>query len=623
MDHAVDRRLLIATARADFLEGAGSELRGVPDHIAASWRRSASRGVRPGEVRSTYYDDLDLGSRLMHSARPVLERLAGQLDGIPMCVALTDNQARLLARRDTSSWVGRLLDRVSFAQGFDFAEGQVGTNGVGTVLEFGESMYVVGAEHFVENLHAFACAGAPIRDPFTGRIEGVLDISCLADHATPIMHSLVRSSAAEIERNLLMDRNQAQQALFDAYTRVDARSRDAVLAVGPRVVMANPVMHGLVDHGDLTALCDHVRFVVGHRPTVDDRLELPSGRAVRLRGSTIAVGAEIAGMVAVVSLLHEAGEPPAPTAPAVRPAGGDPAGPASPAPIGAAAGPGIGSHGTAGTPGTAGAGGCAGAVSTSPAWRAAATTVERGLRDGRRTLVLGEPGSGRTSLLMDLFAGIRPGGRVVVLTPDAVRQDPAAAAARLRLPGPDLPVLRDVDRLPPAAVRSLIDALAGAPPVPAPLAATATPDWATADEPLLALFDASATVPPLRARTGDLGDLTTRLLARIAPHRDVRLSPEVMRVLARHDWPGNVSELADALAAALHRRPVGRIEVGDLPASCQSTPRAELRTVDRVERDAIVGALRDSGGNRVAAAAALGLARSTLYRKIRQYGITT
>lgn len=614
MHDAVDRRLLIATARADFLEGAASELRGVPDHIAASWRRSASRGVRPAEVRSTYSDDLDLGSRLMHSARPVLERLAGQLDGIPMCVALTDNHARLLARRDTSSWVGRLLDRVSFAQGFDFAEGQVGTNGVGTVPEFGESMYVVGAEHFVENLHAFACAGAPIRDPFTGRIEGVLDISCLADHATPIMHSLVRSSAAEIERNLLMDRNLAQQALFDAYTRVDARSRDAVLAIGPRVVMANPVMHGLVDHDDLTALCDHVRFVVGHRPTVDDHLELPSGRAVRLRGSTIAVGAEIAGMVAVVSLLHEAGEP---EAPAVTRAAGR-SGDTSVDPASAAAGVGQGrgdidrgvGRGPAGT-------------STSPAWRAAAGTVDRGLREGRRTLVLGEPGSGRASLLADLFATINPGGRVVVLTADELRPDPVEMADRLRPPGADLIVLRGLDRLGPQVIRVLADALTAAPPNPVALAATAAPEWSAADHPLLALFDTSATVPPLRARTGDLGDLTTRLLARIAPHRDVRLSPEVMRVLTRHDWPGNVSELADALAAAVHRRPVGRIEVGDLPASCQSTPRAELRTVDRVERDAIVGALRDSGGNRVAAAAALGLARSTLYRKIRQYGITT
>ena len=63
------------------------------------------------------------------------------------------------------------------------------------------------------------------------------------------------------------------------------------------------------------------------------------------------------------------------------------------------------------------------------------------------------------------------------------------------------------------------------------------------------------------------------------------------------------------------------IEAADLPASCQSTPRSTLRPVDEVERDAIVAAIRDAGGNRKAAAAALGLARSTLYRKIRQYGL--
>jgi transcriptional regulator of acetoin/glycerol metabolism len=67
---------------------------------------------------------------------------------------------------------------------------------------------------------------------------------------------------------------------------------------------------------------------------------------------------------------------------------------------------------------------------------------------------------------------------------------------------------------------------------------------------------------------------------------------------------------------------VGRIEVADLPVYCQSSPRIALRPVDEVERDAIVAALRDARGNRVAAAAALGLARSSLYRKIRQYGIT-
>lgn len=152
-------------------------------------------------------------------------------------------------------------------------------------------------------------------------------------------------------------------------------------------------------------------------------------------------------------------------------------------------------------------------------------------------------------------------------------------------------------------------------------AATAS-DTGSPDRRLLALFRASATVPPLRNRSADLPCLVTAVLADLAPHRDVRLSPDALRVLSRHRWPGNVGELADALTHALRRRPVGSIVPEDLPAYCQSTPRGTLREVDRIERDAIVAALRDAGGNRVAAAAALGLARSTLYRKIRQYGIT-
>jgi transcriptional regulator of acetoin/glycerol metabolism len=600
MADLADRRFLLATARAGFHEGVDPDLRGVPDHVAASWRRSASSGVHPSEVCSEYFTDLDVGSRLVRCAAPVIEQLAEQIGDIPMCVALTDDRARLLARRDSDPWFGRIADRVHFAQGFGYAEGSVGTNGVGTVLEFGESVHIVGAEHFVDPLQPFACAGAPVRDPFTGRIEGVLDISCLSDHSSPIMHSLVRSAAAQIERNLLMDRNQLQQALFDVYTRIDARGREAVLAVGPRIVMANPIMQTLLDPADREALQDHVRFVMQRHPTVDDRVDLPSGTRVRLRGSTISVGHEVAGLVGVVSVLHEvdgAGR----TAMTLR------AGPAhtcAPNREAEASGP-I-------------------ATSSCPAWRAAAGTVEAALAAGDAVLVLGEPGTGRFTLLSELCRSTGRAVRTVAIGPATVEAAPHEVARRLLRPTTTLPVLRDVDRLSPAAVEALATTLAGARDGVPQLAATATDADrpGAAHRPLLPLFRASATVPPLRHRSTDLGALATVLLADLAPHRDVRLAPDALRLMARYRWPGNVRELAEALAHALRRRPVGCIEAEDLPASCQSTPRSSLRPVDRIERDAIVAALREAGGNRVAAAAALGLARSTLYRKIRQYGIT-
>ncbi|HLU60082.1 MAG TPA: helix-turn-helix domain-containing protein [Pseudonocardia sp.] len=574
MGELADRAHRLTCARAAFLDRADADLRGVPDHVAASWRRSVSRGVHPDVVVTEYHDDLDLGSRLVRCARPVIEQLAEQIADIPMCVALTDDRARLLVRRDTSPWFGRIADRQCFAQGFGYSEDAVGTNGVGTVFEFGESVHIVGAEHFVESLQPYACAGAPVRDPFTGRIEGVLDISCLREHSSPILHSLVRSAAARIQRNLLADRNEQQQALFDAYTRLDARSREAVLAVGPRTVMANTPMQTLLDPGDVVALQDHVRFVMTRHASVDDRLDLPSGTRVRVRGSTVVVGGAVAGAVAVVGVLNEVDV--ADLVPAPRPA-----------------------------------------ENGSAAWRAASAAVAQALRDGAPALVIGEPGSGRFTLVAELHRSAREDGRAVGIAPERVAAAPEEVAAAIAAAGPAvLYVLRDVDRVPAAAVDTLVAALGGGVP---PFAATAAQP---AHDGLLAVMRTSATVPPLRARTGDLPALARALLAELAPRRDVRLSRAALRLLGRYDWPGNVAQLRDALASALRRRPVGCIGPADLPEFCQSAPRTALRPVDRAERDAIVSALRTAGGNRVAAAAALGLARSTLYRKIRQYGIT-
>jgi transcriptional regulator of acetoin/glycerol metabolism len=546
-----------------------------------------------------YSADLDLGSRLVRCAQPVIEQLADEVADVPMCVALTDNRARLLVRRDSDTWIGRVLDRVYFAEGFGYAEGRVGTNGVGTVLEFGESVHIVGAEHFVESLQTFACAGAPIRNPFTGRIDGVLDISCLSRDSTPLMHSLVRAAAARIERNLLLDRDQAQQALFERYSRVDARSRDAVLAVGQRMVMGNAAMQTLLDPADQGALQDHMRFAMTGNAGLDDRVGLPSGTRVRVRASTVAVGGDIAGIVGVVRVVDDPPEAAAPALEHLPP-------PQPPA-------------GTRRAPPSR-------VVGSTPAWRAAADTIEQALRTGHSVVVLGEPGTGRATLLSDVHLSLRPGGCVVLVTADEVEAAPAEVAQRLLQAGaePVLHVLRDVDRLSPRAAQALLAALDGAGRSLEHLAATAAQGGTAVapHHPLLTLFQESTPVPPLRHRSTDVPVLVRALLAQLAPHREVRLDDEAMRMVARYSWPGNVRQLREALAGALCLRPVGCIRARDLPTYCSSVPRSSLRLVDQAERDAIVTALRSADGNKVAAAARLGLARSTLYRKIRQYGIS-
>lgn len=547
---------------------------------------------------------MDLESRLVRCTRPVIEQLVEEMADVAVCVALTDNRARVLVRKDTSSLVGRMLDRVNFAQGFDFAEGEMGTNGVGTVLEFGKSVHIVGSEHFVDTLQSFACAGAPVRDPFTGRIDGVLDISCITDHSTPLMHSLVRSAARRIERALLLDRNQVQQALYDAYTRADARTREAVLAVGQRVTIANSAMQAMLSAADQEVLIDHARFVMRRRDAVDDHVELPSGCTVRLRGAVVSVDLDVAGLVAVGTVVREQGADVtrAGGRTHVRPSGG-------PGQV----------RGAAAEPGRA-------TVERScAAWREAAATVAAGLRAREPVVILGEPGSGRLTLLTRLARTQGDPRRVVVMDAGEFEVDPDAAAARLDRPNPDvLLVLRDIDRFSCTQVALLVAALLDAPVRRCAVAATATAAGGAGSvyASLMSVFRVSAMLPPLRYRGTDITGLTAELLAELAPNRDVQLSAGALRMLGRYRWPGNVTQLSQALVEALARRPVGVIEVADLPAYCQTAPRTSMRVLDGLERDAIVGALRETGGNRVVAAAALGIARSTLYRKIRHYGIT-
>jgi transcriptional regulator of acetoin/glycerol metabolism len=94
-----------------------------------------------------------------------------------------------------------------------------------------------------------------------------------------------------------------------------------------------------------------------------------------------------------------------------------------------------------------------------------------------------------------------------------------------------------------------------------------------------------------------------------------------MRALLGYVWPGNVAQLQGVLRDALARRPAGDLRSEDLPSVCFTSCQRVLMPMEALERDAIIAALHRAGGNRLQAAADLGIARSSLYRKIDSYGI--
>jgi len=134
-------------------------------------------------------------------------------------------------------------------------------------------------------------------------------------------------------------------------------------------------------------------------------------------------------------------------------------------------------------------------------------------------------------------------------------------------------------------------------------------------------------LPPLRERKGDIPLLVNSFLEKFSdtdgPIRTV--AEDMMTKLMAWDWPGNVRELENVIERAVALGTSSLLHVGDLPSNLQygtneKLPQNDvLLPLEELERRAIKRALRESGGDKLAAARLLGIGKTTLYRKLKQY----
>ncbi len=137
-------------------------------------------------------------------------------------------------------------------------------------------------------------------------------------------------------------------------------------------------------------------------------------------------------------------------------------------------------------------------------------------------------------------------------------------------------------------------------------------------------------VPALRERKDDILPLA-RVLLDEAVQRAGRnisgISPEAASQLLRYDWPGNVRELENAMERAVALASGPRVDAEDLADEVRMAlpgtwVPGQVRKLDDVERDYILAVLDAVGGNRGQAAEQLGIGSATLYRKLKEYGVS-
>ncbi|MFH9060084.1 sigma-54-dependent Fis family transcriptional regulator [Streptomyces coeruleorubidus] len=595
-------------ARERFLSGRPLPC-GVPEEVVAAWRRARFFGVPHDLEEPAVAPPRPVESALLCAARPVLDRLVPALGADRSLLVLTDERLRVL-------WTAGSVP------GLDpcpvLSEQEVGNNSAALALRTRRRAEVHGPEHFLDRWQDVSAVSVPVLAPEGGRVAGTLTVaspaSRLGTARSPHPHAaLAEAAAAAVETELRARAGRAERVLLDAYVRAAGKSGRAVAddaaadraladrAVADRAVVVldgrnrlisdsaqqllTPEVLGALERTAVSARHTDAAGEVGQPdgtgvsepPMVP---ELPEGAGLVARIDPVRLDGVVIGIVAVLEPL--AG--PVPSVPAV---------PRPPCSL----------------------------TGSSVSWRHAVGRAVELARSPEPLLVTGERGTGKSALALELLG---TAARAAVEIADAA-QDPGLERALPTWPADRPLLLRHAERLAQPGVAALNSLLDTHPDTR--LLVTYTPG-APVGPCLQRLLDKlsarSVPLPPLRERTEDVRELLPALAPRPAPGQPpLTWTLDALRALERYPWPGNVTELAHVVRAlAEHRRMSGPVRRAELPDAVREGPAARpLSPMEHAERAAILEALRRHGGNKARAAAALGIGRATLYRKLRGYRV--
>ncbi|MCK8610450.1 GAF domain-containing protein [Agromyces sp. C10] len=210
--------------------------------VRDSWERAIRGAIDPDRALPTIDldDDAFRAYRAGHALAPVMPVIRRLLvegaDDAGLVVAVGDAQGRLL-------WVEgdphlrRRAEDMLFVAGADWSESSVGTSAPGTALQLDRPVQIRGAEHYNRIVHPWSCTAAPVHDPATGALLGVIDITGTDLAVAPHALSLVSATVAAVEAELrIANLETAVHATIrrSRLRAVPAPSRTALTVLGER-----------------------------------------------------------------------------------------------------------------------------------------------------------------------------------------------------------------------------------------------------------------------------------------------------------------------------------------------------------------------------------------------------
>lgn len=629
----------------------------VREIIERSWTRSASSGV---DARASATPDVADEGRigqcrhqnrhLLAAADTAFQHAASLLEETAAMVVLTDKNGIILDARGDN----RTLDAghgINLAPGGNWNEEVVGTNGIGTALSTGQPVFVHAAEHFCEGIKAWTCAGAPIRDPLDQSIVGLVDISGPPEIFRRHNVALAVLAAEKIELALgehaRVERLRLLEACLSTMPVGTGTDGVVVLDRDGRIIHLNdqslPLRAKIAEGFDLrvgSRLVD-LDDTISDQDIVD---RLPEA----LRPSwlkPLQVGSDMSGAILIYTASGKRlrKESP-PTASIIMPAH-----PRPPEILG-----------------------------DSERLQIAISQAKRAAMGRTSVLVAGETGVGKELFahLIHATGSTSSKAPFVAFNCGAVSKDLLGAelfghvagaftgaakegrAGRFELAHGGTLCLDEIGEMPldlqPYLLRVLEEGavyrLGDGKPRPIDVRLVALTNRHLKDEVAAGRFrqdlyfrisTVTLDIPPLRERATDIDrliDYFNRMFAAKYGVEMLTIDQDVWRALRLHDWPGNVRELRNLIESLILMSTDRKVGLADLPDDIRHAAANDAGGVDLegdmemvqisshasledTERQAIEHAIEFGSHNLSLVAKKLKISRSTLYRKMKQYGL--
>jgi transcriptional regulator of acetoin/glycerol metabolism len=523
-----------------------------------------------------------------HSAASTLSRAVdAELDGrlaplsrLGLMAILVDPAALVLARWGFPSGT-KHLRRVSSdllpPLGASMAEGSIGTHAANMALESGAPEEVVGHEHLHERYLETHSVAVPIVNPATERALGALVIESVAPGGAMLLPWACEVTEA-VRLRIQHESSEPEMLLMADFVAARATSRRPVICLDQQTLVSNAAAARLLGSDHQALLWEYARrFLEGEAPD-STVVELNGAGSHTARFERIAGCDGPAGVRITLQAYAKRTAPAAPRSTLVRSLPGQ-----------------------------------------SRRWARFVEDLESALSASDRVVLVGEPGTGKRHVARALV----PATAVEV---DCSSEVDTLEMLRSRHFDPRPLVVTHLERLPDAALAEVEQILRGSQHPEAPVVFTLADDRAAA-APLAPRGSGVAPwvrVPTLRDRLDDLPQLVAELTATRTEtgQAKVRWMPDALQVLARVDWPENLRSLQSVVDAVNQRCSTGYVNSQQLPEAVRAQAAGRrLSRLEQLEASEMLAVLREADGNKLVAAQRLGIARSTLYRRLRSLGL--